>query len=241
MLLLVSSPAFAAFTLIAGGAAPWETSTNVVLDTTGANLIVVTISTWYSAATFPHDYLGANNNTACYVSAAKATNTGHLFTETWYCLNPTYTGPSHGFYTDGGNFPFYVAAYSGAATSSVLDVGAISTNTTTGSTTIQPRSIIPACTNELVWFGYATEYPTWVSVSGVADAYHHAQTDTGGWKGYGVGTVLQTTAAAVNPTLTMSGSPYNGGGDSATVVAFKSASSSCGGAVTARHRVIGGE
>jgi hypothetical protein len=229
--LLVASQAFGAFTYIAstsGGVSVTSPS----IDTTGANLLIIVITADNGGAYLSvYDTISGHSNT--YTPAKSQASTGAATTYTYYCVNPAWVGPGHLFNVSvsNGYESIYAAAYSGAASSPLDTVTNSAFNTANAS--IQPGSITPSCTNELVVTGVFAENGI-PAVSGATLRKSRA-TSSGSWGG-GLADSIQTAATAINPTWTVS-SGHNG----ATIVAFKASDSVCGGgAAPVRRRVTAG-
>lgn len=211
VLALCASPAYASFSLVAHtGATSSDTHTVTTsgINTTGANLILVAIGYYQDpGAGVPcvlSDSVGGNSNTYTALTAhssADATS-GKLF----YTV-PTHVGSGHTFTcTDGSGFATFpgitVTAWSGAAGDPPLDqqnraesMGSV--------TTVQPGSITPGQTNELL-ITTITHIEASASVtvdSGftVSDDIHLA---SGTGFGIAMAYIIETSIVAKNPTWT---------------------------------------
>ena len=216
----------ATFSLIAHaggglGASPPQTLT---LDTTGADLVVVG---------FVHDpgsgtvtVSDSKGNT--WIPLTPRSNT--VVTQLWYARpsNSSFVGASHiiafgaaaTFYASG-----YVAAFSGANASPFET----ETGLATGGSTLQPGNINPGHDNELI-VSAVSVFGTAPTVSGMAML--DASSFTGSqFYGGGMAYVIQTTAAAINPT-------WAGGALLSPVMASFTVSTA---APKTRHRVTGGD
>lgn len=236
--LLLAPRAFGAYTLVAHGQV--FSATDITLNTTGASLIVVTISIWSGSGNWTlGDYVdgnGAHNNAGCYTQAAVKLNPGHTASRIFYCLNPTWVGAAHVFY-NGYGVPLFIAAYAGAPSTSVLDVVGTG-NANVGPDTIQPGPITPQCSKELVVMGWSTESGSSGALNGATIVESHGMDGGNDIKGGGLGHLIQTTATIANPTLTVSA----GAGNATTIVSFKAADSVCaGGGGRVQRRIIVGE
>lgn len=183
-----------AFALVANvGAATGGSTTTGAANTTGANLIVICIGA-NGVVVAPSDSKG-NTWTALTQRTSGAVGATQIF----YCLNPT-VGSGHTF-TSGGGFPTVtVTAWSGAATSSVFDVETGATSASASS--LATGSVTPANANSLV-----------IASVGISDAMTGTAAITGGFtvsnaiygqpgvtEGGGQAYLIQTSAAAANPT-----------------------------------------
>jgi hypothetical protein len=232
-LLLAASQAWGSITYIAGASA--SSTTTPAINTTGANLLIIVV-TVDNSASLPgtiFDAVGGHTNT--YTLAKSITAAGSSAgTYTYYCLNPAYVGSGHTFTISIANgYPsIYAAAYSGVASSSALDAVTNSAAITTG-TSLQPGTITPSCTNELVVAGLFAENGT-ATVSGAT--LRQARATISGWWGGAYADSIQTSKAAINPAWS-----FTSGHAAATIVAFKAADSDCSAIARHRHKVTGGE
>lgn len=145
----------------------------------------------------------------------------------FYCANPT-TSASHTFQTDDPDYPaICVAAFADTA---VAPADQTSQATATDATTIQPGSITPAEGNELVITAVCYEVLT-VSINGAFTITDQVSALGGTSEGLALAYLIQTSAAAVNPTWTAAGSPTLGGSNDLAVVmaTFKSLEGGGGG------------
>lgn len=187
-----------AYALIANAAAESTnsiTATTAAIDTTGANLIVLAVNR--AVGVTPTD---SKSNTWTSLTS-RGTDP---FTTIWYVFNPT-VGTGHTFAVSVGNsYPsIFVSAWSGAVTSPFdAENGASSAS----ASTLQPGSITPSENNELVItvVGSTVEGTTY-SINGGFTITN--QVDGADSLAYGgaMAYLIQTTAAAANPTWTLSG------------------------------------
>lgn len=198
--------------------------TTSAIDTTGADLLVaVLVSNNGSGGNLSSDSK-ANTWTAL---TAKTQASGSQV-QIYFCSPGSKVGSGHtvtfqassSFYASG-----YFAAFSGSAASPFdLEAGA----TATGAT-MSPGSITPAFGNELVISGvsmHLTAAPTVDASMTVLDSNGFLG---GNYFGGGMAYKIQTTAVAINPVWTMSGSDKV----SCVIASFKSTSSAGG-----RKRII---
>src|ERR1035437_1736218 len=231
-LLLEVPPAFATWTALANSSQAGMTAT---LNSTGANLLTVAITSNGDATADISDLVGGNSNTWTLAKASPTYSTVKLF----YSI-PAHVGASHAFTignTSGGtNFSISASAWTGAKSSGVLDSQTAS-NFVGSASTIAPGSITPANTDVLVIsavdFNMSTSgYP---SVDGSMTFWNGAAS-TGANEGIGIAYHIMATPTAINPTW-----PPNGGSiywASALTVAFLAPDSSTGAPSTVRHRMI---
>jgi hypothetical protein len=209
-----------AFSFIAGvGVAGAEGGgTTAAINTTGADLIVL-IRSGVSGGGAISDSKG--NTWTARTNQAHGSNGGG--TRIYDCAAPS-VGSGHTFTVAAGSVfgGIYVLAFSGAHASPFDQQ---STGTGTG-TTIQPGSVTPTEGNELVVFGAgALEATIDISSVNVGTLGSHAAGVDGVNYGGGIAHLIQTSASAVNPTITLSGSS----GVTANIATYKSAAGGGGG------------
>jgi hypothetical protein len=219
----------ATFTLLTHAQGYWNTP--IAYDSTGADLLVaVVVGYGSSVGVQTPDNKGNNWITALAVDDNSTPN--HLRIQ--YVSNPV-TGAGHSLSYLGGSSSYSgaaVACYSGSKLSSPLDP---SINSAIGSgTSIAPGAVTPTMSNELVISAMGARNPgaaPTVSGGGMSIIDAMGNHGTYSWA-MGMAYAIQTAAAAVNPTWSLSSS-----GCVAATVAFKSSSSALGG-TSVRHRVI---
>jgi hypothetical protein len=216
-----------AFSRIGGvkaGSANGLSATTGTLDTTGANLLImsvcryvgvsgtVTISDSKSNTWTPLDQHGVTSST----------------THRLYYSIPTSVGSGHTFTVDGGLNLIYpclqVEAWSGAH---ATPLGATQNGATaTSGSTIQTGSITPSENNTLLIAGVAYDDNSGGAVSIDLSFAANAQAQIAGFSiGGAIAYLLLGTAAAKNPTWDLT----NAGGDTAAGIAyFKAAASAAG-------------
>lgn len=186
--------------------------TTGAIDTTGASFLVASVA-WYSLGTGP-TVTDSKSNTWSSLTTYSAAGIANRL---WYCI-PSSVGSGHTFTgTGSGSYSsMQVLAFSGQAVSP-FDV---ENGATVGSTTIQPGSITPSEDNELVVVGLAHENNggSAVSIDGGFTAYKSAYSG-GTSEGGGIAYLIQTTAAAANPTWNIGSSAVM----AATIACFKAA------------------
>ena len=229
VVLLASSQAFGAFTYRGSAMIPTG-GANQVIDTSSADLIVVSVTDYYGNANWGWgEYNVGGNNTWIQVSAQGAP--GGVINRLLYCLHPAHVGVSHSFYV-AYSMSITIAAYSGSAASSVDLI----TGNATSAATVQPGAILPACTNELIVFsmgGHGAGAPT-ISGANLRQSFGFSGSS---WANGLADSIQASPPASINATWTNPGSA-----DSVAIaVSFKAADGACGGGTTAvRHRVISG-
>lgn len=228
LLLLASPQAFGAFTYRASAKIP-QGGANQIIDTSSADLIVVSVTDYYNNASWGWgEYNVGGNNT--WIQASVQGASGGVVNRLMYCLHPAHVGVAHSFYV-AYSTSITIAAYSGSAASSVDLI----TGNAASAASVQPGAILPACSNELVVFtmgGHGTGTPT-ISGANLRQAFGFAGSS---WAN-GLGDSIQTSPVSINPTWTNAGSADT----VAIAVSFRAADGVCGGGTTAvRHRVISG-
>ena len=209
------------FSLVASGGGTGDGSTvaSATLDTATADLIVINlVGTSTMAGKPPTD---SNGNT--WTQVASATTIAPSTVDLWYCLSPT-VGAGHEFHSPAGGsyYPsMQVQAWSGAAASSALDQ--TNENTAASGTSLQPGSITPTQNGELIVTGvlFNSEGTTNIAINDSFDITNSYPGVTVVYYGGGIAYLVQSTAAAINPTWTWAPSM-----DAAAVIAsFKAPSS----------------
>lgn len=206
-----------AFSLVSNvTSAAANTHTSSAIDTTGANLIIVIIADDAGGGTL------SDSKSNTYTLDKQSADTGPRV-RTYRCLSPT-VGTGHTFTLTGSAVygALMASAWSGAATSSVVDVD---NQASSVSTTISTGSVTPTQDNDLLIYGAGCG-PTVNSVD-IGTLLQSVPGVGGVNYGGGVGYQIQTTATTRNPTFTMSAS----GNNRATIVAYKAAAGGGGGVV----------
>lgn len=194
------------------GGAPVTTG---AIDTTGANLIVVSVSFYNTTAPALTDSKG--NTWTALTARTTATNPGvRLF----YCYNPT-VGSGHTFTaTQAVSFPTIgVSAFSGVAASPFDQESGASTSG--AGTTYQPGSITPSENNCLLVTTVSTNTTTHTINSSFVIGGTVDQSG-GNHMGGGIAYKIQTTAGAENPTWSYTASSSR----AAAMASFKAAATS---------------
>jgi hypothetical protein len=210
-------------TVSAAGATP---ATTAAIDTSSANFLVIGATDYNHDSgidTITDSLDGFSTTTGNTWALAKDQSTGSVNCAIWYSANPV-VGASHQFRCV-GNYPgFFVAAFSGVATSGPLDQA--NGNGVVG-VTIQSGSVTPSTANQLIVSLVAIN----VAEANFSIDWGFTTTDSGGLYG-AMAYLVQGTAAAINPAWTLPASSSC----QAAIATFKAA-----GATTATtvHRVIG--
>lgn len=179
-------------TQAAGATNPVSTSG---IDTTGARLIVVSASTnVVGSAGMLTDSRG---NT--WVSLGSTITPGSTYLWRWYCINPS-VGSGHTFSVANVFTSVRVQAFSGPAT---VSYQAQSDATATG-TSIAPGSVTPSNSGALVVSGvfYSSTNNSFGVTGGLTITSNQSFASGVNWGG-SMAYLVQTTAAAINPTWTL--------------------------------------
>ena len=170
-------------------------------NTTGANLIVI-VTASNDGGGFVTVSDSQSNTWTGLTSYSDPSAPG---VRIWYCFSPS-TSSTHTFTVSGtSEFPgIAMAAYSGAATSP-FDVQN-GTNNASGGTTLQPGSVTPSANGELLIVGLASGGDTGDTFS-IDSSFTMVESNcTSGGFGVSLADLVQTTATAVNPTVTSTAS-----------------------------------
>lgn len=169
-----------------------NTATTSAINTTGATLLVV-CSSDYQHASNTDTITDSKGNT--WVPIANSVNGNHSCC-IWYCATPT-VGTSHTFSGTGGYCSIFVSAWAGSATSGVL--GFHSEGNATG-TTVQPGSLTPTNNGSLIITVLSDNNSTTATISsGLTILDQNISTS---FEGKADAYLIQSTAAAINPTWT---------------------------------------
>ncbi len=194
------------------------------VNTTGADLIVVSVG--YAQGTSP-SVSDNKGNTYTPLTVRTGTSWSHRL---YYCGGPStpVVGAGHTFTVSGSGILAFMAvqAWSGSHLTSVLDA---ETGAGSGAaSTLQPGSITPSQNNELIVTGVVSDTGGLPSVD-LGFSISDSEAAVGGSFAAGAFAYLvQTSAAAVNPTWT-----FGGANDDATsMAAFKAAAVGGGGGTT---------
>ena len=211
-----------AFTLLnslTGTPTTADSATTPSADTTGATLIVVTMSWNHNLGTAVVTDSKSNTWTQCFTPLGNNPRLGM-----YYCVSPT-VGTGHTFTSTltGGNSSLQVLTFSGVDTADALEAANV-TYVSSGSSTIVTGNITPAANGAMLVFGTTR---TTGSVSTV-DIGTLEENLSQGTYNFPIATAYleQTSAAPVQATFTGTGSVRRTAG----IVAFNVASG--GGAVT---------
>lgn len=190
-------------------------------DSTGATLCVAKVTYLSSAGGTMSDSVSATSNTWTALTAYNETTQGSRF---YYAENPT-VGSGHTFtYAGSSNFPaLLVKCFSGTALASVYDTphenGMAAASTTYS---IQPGSVTPSQDNSLVITGLGVNYSNsgGTTINGGFSTPDEVAYSPGNSFAGDLSYLVQTSAAAANPTWSVAG-PGVGVGESANIAVFK--------------------
>jgi len=195
-------------------------TTAAINTATGTNNFIV-ISVGSDRTASPPNVSDSATNT-WYLAAAKIDGGNFGQSRLYFCVNCN-TSATHTFTVTGTNqyISFEVASFSGMSTAP-FDPSALSSGNCGSCTTVQFGSITPANNNSLVISAInptSTSTTTSMSINGGFTVIEQVQHASGLNYGSGIAYLVQTTAAAANPTWTITGSGtfYLGG----TNAAFK--------------------
>jgi hypothetical protein len=218
--LLACSPAWASYALVSNVKAVGASTTSSGINTTGATILLSYSVTFGTTPCTPTD-----SNSNVWVAVGTDSIQGNSHGQWWYVKNPT-VGASHTVTTCSSGFPsIFMAAFSGADTSSPLDQS--NKAGTASSTTVTLPSTTPSQNGELIVVGLSnnsSDTPTIDSGFTVQDTQMSTSSEGVAWA-----YLIQGTAAAVAPQWTTPGANDK----SASIATFKPT----GGATPAkRHR-----
>ena len=211
---LVSNVAYSA-----GGSSGGTSSS---IDTTGATCLIAIVGNENVLGTF------SDSKSNVWTQLGLSQISGSAAVSAWIAMNPT-VGSGHTF-TAGSStsFPtFCVGAFSGVATSFALHLPMKTNNAT--ATSIQAGSITPAANNCVVIAGMAYRDTTTISINGGFSITNQNPFIGATAVGSAMAYLVQTSAAAANPTwswtnsllscailLALQPTPASGGGSYAT-------------------------
>ena len=179
-----------------------SSGTTGTMDTTGANFLVVVIADQDSLDT--NGVSDSKSNTWVQLTVYPSPHGVCIF----YSVNPT-VGTLHTFTISGATFAsIAAAAFSGVHATAPLDQQA-------GASGTQSGSVTPSENNELVIAGAYSDGANPTSADGGFTTPNAANV-SGNHAGYGLAYLIQTTAAAANPS-------WGAGTDSAAIATFKQA------------------
>lgn len=167
------------------------------IDTTGANLLVAVLSSAQVGYNIS-DSVGGHSNT--WTALATYNDPSGSQTTILYVENPPYVGSGHTFATTSAFPGLYITAWSGAATTSVLD----QTNGSTGTVT-QPGSITPTNAGELIICGLSGNLSGTVTIDSSYTITGQYPLTGGVCYGGALAYLIQGSPTATNPTWSQGG------------------------------------
>jgi hypothetical protein len=185
--------------------------TTSAINTTGASLIVLVVVISNTQTTDPTDSAG-NTWTALTLATAGASKE-----RIYYCVSPT-TSSTHTFSLSATFVPSIgVMAFSGTSTSSPFDQQ--STGTQNFGFTCQTGSVTPSVNGELLISGVSFQNSNTVSIDSSFNTPLQVNNSSNNL-GIGMAYLVQSTAAAINPTWTYT----NVDAGACSIATFKAAS-----------------
>lgn len=160
-------------------------STTGSIDTTGANLIVVSIYYYTGSSLTVTD---SKSNTWTALTSRGST----ILAKQYYCAGAT-VGSGHTFTLSG------IASYSGIAVAAFSGANASPFDTESGASATQPGSITPAVANELFVTAWGRNDATTLTINSsftIAEQTAYAPGD-----GFSVGLAYKISSGAENPTM----------------------------------------
>lgn len=190
----------AAFVSATTGAGGQNGGTTASIDTTGASLLVAVCGGDPPASNFTVSDSKGNTWTALTEASGGGFPNGRMY----YVANPT-VGTGHTFTLGGTNIyaGIEVASFSGITSTSPFDQqnGVAGSAADGGTATAQPGSITPSENNELVVAGICVSDSSTVTInSGMTVAPGQIPYAGGSNPTIAIAYIVQTTAAAINPT-----------------------------------------
>lgn len=181
------------------------------IDTTGAKLIVACIDGFTGGG---DSFTDSKSNTWVGLTY---TNTGTVGTRIYYCTNPSSVGSGHTFTTNAAFSSICVACFSGVLTaSSPFDQQ--NTHSATSGSTIASGSVTPTQDNELLIAAFGGDATGTNSINGGFTITDQRPFIGGTCYGCSLAYLIQTSAAAANPTWTLGSAITQGG---AAIASFK--------------------
>lgn len=174
--------------------------TTSAIDTSGCDILFVAVSSYQGATAPTLSDSKSNSWTGLTLQEVSGNNRIRLF----YCVAPS-VGSGHTFTLTGtacyGSVA--VAGFSGGKQTSPFDVEA---GTNTVGTSITPGSVTPSEDNEIVISAITTNGGNNPSIDGGFTRVGYVDVSGGNYFGVAIGFLVQTSAAAANPTWSWSGS-----------------------------------
>jgi len=182
-----------------------DSSATATIDSTGANLLVVTVSRFDSGVA--QSFTDSRGNT--WTALNERLISSSVRERVYYCLNPS-VGASHTFTVSGVNAGSGTSIFPAIAVSAFAGVGGFGSETggtQTSSATGQPGSITPIQDGALLVTGESFNVAGTQSINSGYKIGAQKNFASGTSLGVAQAYLIQTTAAAVNPTWSGSTSP----------------------------------
>lgn len=197
-------------------------ATTDAINTTGASLLVVGVANYRTGAPFSNNAYSLTDSKGNTWAKLNTYFQGDTEVALFYCKNPT-VGTNHTFtFSNTNGYPSIAAsAYSGTDTSQNADqqngAGASSASS------LATGSVPPSTDNQLLvaFIGTTAASRDPGSIDAGFSLTDHAQANPGDGLGLGMAYKVQTTAAAVNPTFSITGGTAQ---LAAAIATFKAAS-----------------
>jgi hypothetical protein len=192
-----------AFALVANTSRA-TSGTSAGITTTGANLLVAALA-WTTATIGEPAVSDSNSNVWFPIAFTTAQQTSSI--GLYAAFNPT-VGASHTFTITGSTTSGCFAAFSGCATRFATNINTRAT--TGGATSLAPGSLTPPVDNCLIVSALSNRVNTTYSVSGSLSITDQINFTSGVQVGVALAYLIQTSAAASNPSWSWSGSGVAG-------------------------------
>jgi hypothetical protein len=180
---------------LAGSSGGGAAVTTGSIDTTGATLLVVAIACYHTSDTVVSD------NKSNTWTALTVRTSGFYRNRLFYCKSPT-VGSGHTFTATNSYNSIAVYAFSGTDGS---DAESENGATATSGTSLQPGSVTPTVNGSLVITSFMGHYTESHAITGFTK--QDITQSSGAYPSLGLAYLVQTTAAAINPTWTWTFSP----------------------------------
>lgn len=188
------------WTLIANTITPQASAlsnTSAAIDTTGANLIVISVSSSIAAVTLTD----SKGNTWASDPTLDSGGGGAVgqHTTLYYCITPS-VGSGHTFTVAGGNSLAMIQAFNDSSGTPSWDTPATNQNQQVTGGTLQTNSATPTNANSLMITGISDQHLTTISIDQSFTITDQAPLAAGLVFGGGMAYLIETSIAAKNPT-----------------------------------------
>lgn len=200
--------------------------TSASIDTTGATLLVAIVAWTQNASAYTNTPADNKSNLWAVVSSVEAEFSNTTASVAMFIsVNPT-VGSGHTFTVGNGNPAMAVAAFSGVDAKYPFGQSRLAGASTV--TSVQPGSLTPALDANLVVTGISYRDTTSLSINGGFTISDQVAFSSGVNVGVGMAYLIQTTAAAANPTWSWT----NSSDTNCTIAYFQPTVSATGGGET---------